>query len=87
MRADFSISKVSKMNERLTIGEIKLKYPSEWLFLGDPEVSESQGVLAGRVLAHSKMRDEVYREAGRLKCDFGAFLYTGRLPADMDVLL
>jgi hypothetical protein len=71
------------MEEVLPIEEIENRYPSEWVLLADPEVDEHLRVLRGRVVLHSKDRDEVDREAIRLRLKSSAFHYTGEIPEDM----
>ena len=51
------------MPEVLTIDEINERFPDEWVLIGDPEADESLEVLRGKVLCHSKERDEVYQAA------------------------
>jgi hypothetical protein len=70
------------MNEVLTIDEIKTRYPSEHVLLGDPQVNEHRQVQAGRVLWHSKDQDEVYRKATELRPRRAAYVYTGTTPDD-----
>ena len=55
------------MNEMMSIGEIHARFQSEWVLLEDPETTESLEVKSGRLLWHSKDRDEVYRKASN--CD------------------
>jgi hypothetical protein len=75
------------MAEVLTIDEIENRFDSEWVLLEDPEVDESQRVIGGKVLCHSKDRDEVYRKAIELRPRHSATIYTGELPADAVVIL
>ncbi|MGH7964358.1 MAG: alpha/beta hydrolase-fold protein [Candidatus Binatia bacterium] len=76
-----------KMTEILSAQEIQTRYDGEWVLIGDPEVDASLTVQRGRVLWHSKDRDEVYRQARLLKPKHSAFLFMGRLPKDMAVVL
>lgn len=75
------------MSEILTIQEMQSRYDGEWLLIGDPELDVSLRVQRGRVLWHSKNRDEVYRQARLLKPKRSAFLFVGSLPKDMEVVL
>jgi hypothetical protein len=75
------------MNEFLSLAEIQARFESEWVLLEDPETTESLEVKSGRVLWHSKDRDEVYRKARELRPKHSALLYTGRLPEKMVVVL
>ncbi len=62
----------------MTIKEIELSFDSEWVLVGDPVTDESLNVLRGRVLHHSKDRDEVYRRGLELRPERVAILYLGR---------
>jgi hypothetical protein len=75
------------MAETLSIQEIQARYDGEWVLIGDPEVDASLHIQRGQVLWHSKDRDEVYRQARKLKPQHSAFLFIGRLPEDMEVVL
>lgn len=75
------------MTEILSLSEIQARYDGEWVLIGDPEVDASLVVQRGRVLWHSKNRDEVYRQARLLKPKHCAFLFVGRLPKDAEVVL
>ncbi len=75
------------MAEILSIQEIQSRYDGEWVLIGDPEVDASLVVQRGFVLWHSKNRDEVYRQARLLKPKHCAFLFVGRLPKDVEVVL
>ena len=75
------------MTEVLSLAEIQARYDGEWILIGDPEVDASLNVERGQVLWHSKNRDEVYRQARLLKPKHSAFLFMGRLPKDMAVVL
>jgi hypothetical protein len=44
-------------------------------------------VLRGKVRSHSKDRDEVYREAVKLRPKRFAMLYTGTIPEDTAIVL
>jgi hypothetical protein len=75
------------MEKILSAQEIQARYDGEWVLIGDPEVDASLNVQRGRVLWHSKNRDEVYRQARLLKPKHCAFLFVGRLPKDAEVVL
>jgi len=75
------------MKEVMSLVEIKTRFESEWVLLEDPETTELLEVQRGKVLWHSKDRDEVYRKARELKPKHSAVLYTGRLPEEMVVVL
>ena len=75
------------MVEEMTIEEIESKFDSEWVLIGDPRTDEPLDVLGGRVLCHSKDRDEVHREAVSLRPKRSAVVYTGEIPEDTAVVL
>ena len=75
------------MNEVLSLAEIQERFAAEWVLLEDPQTTESLTVTGGRVLWHSKDRDEVYRKARELRPKHSAILYTGKLPEEVAVLL
>ena len=75
------------MNDVMTIADIEANFDSEWVLVGDPVTDEEFHVLAGRVLAHSRDRDEVDRKLLALRPSRYAAWYTGRLPEDMAVVL
>ena len=75
------------MNEVLTITEIQSQFHSEWILVGDPQTDDSLQVQSGKVIYHSKDRDEVYRKAVELRPKRFAMLYTGTLPKDTAIVL
>lgn len=75
------------MNEVISLAEIKKRFKSEWVLLEEPETTETLEVTSGRVLWHSKDRDEVYRKARALRPRHSAIIFTGVLPKDAVVVL
>jgi hypothetical protein len=75
------------LSDVLTIDEIQTRYDSEWILLEDPVTDATLEIRAGKVLWHSKDRDEVYRKAVELKPKRFATLYTGRMPANSAIVL
>lgn len=75
------------MNETLLLEEIERRFDSEWVLLEDPETTPDLEIIRGKVLWHSKDRDEVYRKAIELRPKHSAILYTGTIPEDMAVIL
>jgi hypothetical protein len=75
------------MSDVLTIAEIETQFTSEWVLVSDPQTNDDLEVQSGKVLYHSKDRDEVYREAVRLRPKRFAMLYTGTLPQDTAIVL
>ncbi len=75
------------MEQEMTIEQIQSQFESEWVLVGDPQTNEALEVLSGRVLHHSKDRDEVYGKAIALRPHRSAMLYTGEIPEDMVIVL
>ena len=75
------------MAEIMSIEEINARFDSEWVLIEDPETTELFEVKRGKVLWHSKDRDEVYRKAMELRPKHSAFLYIGKPPKDMVIVL
>ncbi len=69
----------------LTKEQMKAKYPNQWLLVTDYEVDASTSLRKGRVVAHSKDREEIHRA---LKKHLGNLCihFTGSLPRDTGVL-
>ena len=75
------------MDQILTLAEIERRFDSEWVLVEDPQTNEALEVRSGKVLWHSKDRDEVYRKAVELRPRRFAMLYTGRMPKDTAIVL
>jgi len=75
------------MNEIMTYAEISRDFDSEWVLIEDPTTGPDLNVQTGRLLWHSKSRDEVYRKARELHPRHSAVLYVGKMPADVAVVL
>lgn len=75
------------MESVLTIKEIEVQFPAEWVLVEDPTTNELMEVERGKVLHHSKDRDEVYRRAVELRPKSFAMLYTGKIPKDVAIVL
>jgi hypothetical protein len=75
------------MDKELTIEEIRSQFDSEWVLIEDPRTDEKLNVLGGKVLHHSKDRDEVYRQAVSLRPKRSAVIYTGEIPEETEVVL
>ncbi len=75
------------MSDLLTTAEIKSRYPSEWVLIGEPQLDEMSRLLGGKVLFHSPVRDEVYRKAVEYHLPHFAVRYLGSLPENMALVL
>ncbi len=75
------------MDAEMTIEEIESRFESEWVLIEDPRTDSTLRVLGGRVLHHSRDRDEVYRKAVTLRPKRSAIIYTGEIPEETAVVL
>jgi len=69
------------MNDVMTMQEIEARFDSEWVLIVDPEYERDVHVKRGRVVCHSKDRDEVHRKALDLRPKHFAVYYIGDIPA------
>jgi hypothetical protein len=77
----------SSMDEILTFSEIKSQFESEWVLVEDPQTNDALEVQSGKVLYHSKDRDEVYRKVVECRPQRFAMLYTGKMPENTAIVL
>jgi len=76
------------MNDVLTFEEMKERFPREWVLIGDPMSDDQLRLKGGKVLFHSKDRDETDRKALELRPPYFAIRYTGPIPeAGLEMLL
>ncbi len=75
------------MNDVMTIAEIEAQFDSEWVLLDSQQTDEHLHVLCGKVVSHSKDRDEVYRKAVELRPKRSAILFTGTMPDGTAIIL
>jgi hypothetical protein len=75
------------MDQVLTAEQIGKRFDSEWVLLADPSVDERGQITSGRVVAHSKDRDEVYRVDIQLRLNVSATLFTGKMAQDSAIIL
>ena len=71
------------MSDVLTIAEIEAQFIVDWVLVDEPQTNEALEVQSGKVLAHSKYRDEVYREAVR----FGLIVVGATVEGPLDDVL
>jgi hypothetical protein len=71
----------------LSLQEIIASFRSEWVLMEDPQVDSHQRLTGGKVLFHSKDRDETYRKAAELRPKRFAVYYTGTIADDAAVVL
>jgi hypothetical protein len=75
------------MDEVMTIAEIESAFESEWVLVEDPQTNEALEVQGGKVLYHSRDRDEFDRKVLEFRPKRFAVLYTGTLPEGMETIL
>lgn len=76
------------MSELLTIEQMGVRFPREWVLIADPVTDGNLDVKAGTVLFHSRDRDETDRKAIELRPGRCAIFYMGRIPEEgMELLL
>ena len=74
------------MAERVqTIATLKRRYPKEWLLLTHVVTDELTRPVRGKLVAHSKNRDEIYDRLSKMRGKLGV-LYTGEIPRKLAVL-
>ena len=75
------------IEQEMTIQEIENQFENEWVLVGDPETTETLEVIKGKILHHSRDRDEVYRKAVALRPKRSAMLFTGKMPENTEIVL
>jgi hypothetical protein len=75
------------MADYLTRAEIEARFAGDWVLVGDPQTDEALEIKGGRVLSHSKDRDEVYRQAIALRPQRSAILNLGKMPESVAINL
>ncbi len=68
------------MSEDLTLSEIEARYPLEWVLIDDVQISPTMELQGGKVLWHSKDRDQVDQKAMELRPKHFAVRHTGPGP-------
>ena len=67
------------------IAKIKRRYPKEWLLLTHVVTDELTRPVQGKLVAHSKNRDEIYDRLSKMRGKLGV-LYTGEILRKLAVL-
>ncbi|MCI0630330.1 MAG: hypothetical protein L0Y44_06705 [Phycisphaerales bacterium] len=71
----------------LSEAQINERFVDEWVLVDQLQTNEKLEVLRGRVLFHSKNRDEVDQKAIELRPKRFATLFTGNVPSDTIIIL
>jgi len=70
-------------SETFTLAEIETRYDNEWILVENAEFDANDTFIRGKVLYHSKNRDDVYRKDLELRPRSAAYLYTGPTPENI----
>jgi hypothetical protein len=75
------------MAERVqTMTSLKRRYPKEWLLLTHVTADELTRPIRGKLVAHSKNRDDIYDRLSHLRAKSTCITYTGPIPKDLAVV-
>jgi len=75
------------MSQVMSVETIKEQHAGEWVLIAYTELDEEMCVIRGEVLAHSRDRDEIYRQLPTVKGRQVAVEYMGEVPEDLAVVL
>ncbi|MCD5390344.1 hypothetical protein LR007_00510 [candidate division NPL-UPA2 bacterium] len=67
------------------VEQIKKRYPNQWLLITDYETDESTMVKKGRLVAHSKCRDDIHNKLSQYGGNI-CIQYSGKLAKDAGVV-
>ena len=67
------------MGEISTVKEFEKKYHDEWLLIEVLEENECEEPVKGKLIAHSKVRDEIYEKLKKTTGDICLF-FAGEIP-------
>lgn len=71
----------------LTLSQMEAQYASEWVLVEDPQTNAALEVESGKVLYHSRNRDEFDRKVLEFRPKRFAVLFTGGPQEDMEFVL
>lgn len=66
----------------LSVEEISTQYKDEWVLIEVQETDAEGNPTKGRVIAHSKDREETYRALRKTSVGDVAHFYTGAIPKE-----
>ena len=77
------------MTEIMTLAEMEKHFPSEWVLIDQIEADQDDHIRRGKVVYHSKDRDEVWRQACTLPISrhIAVHFMGDRFLPDMEYLL
>jgi hypothetical protein len=67
--------------------DIKKAFKDQWVLIEVEKVDESFNVVEGKVLAHSKDKNEVYQKLLRTRPKEFSIEYTGVIPEDLAIVM
>ena len=70
------------MNELLSYNEIQRRYDGEWVLIAYTEMDDFE-VVAGEVIAHSSIEQEIYKLLPLGRGRNISIEYVGKVPADI----
>ena len=68
------------------LSALKRRYPKEWLLLTNVVADELTRPIKGKLVAHSKNRDEIYERLAHIRAKSVSIEYTGKVPKDLVVV-
>lgn len=68
------------------IARIKRRYPKEWLLLTNVVADELTRPIKGKLVAHSRNRDDIYDRLPHLRAKSVCITYAGPIPKDLAVV-
>ena len=75
---------MAKRIEKLSA--LKRRYPKEWLLLTNVVADELTRPIKGKLVAHSKNRDDIYDRLSNIRAKSVSVEYTGKIPKDLVVV-
>jgi len=66
--------------------EIRQQYAGQWVLIEYQQLDEQLNVVAGEVVAHSPVKEEIYKHLLQTKGKNIAIEYAGELPQDLAVM-
>lgn len=75
------------LNTFMSMADIEKQFDNEWVLLEDPETTDLLKVTRGKLLWHSKDRDEIDRKSLELRPKSSAIPYIGKRPAEVVYML
>ena len=68
------------------LSTLKRRYPKEWLLLTNVVADNLTRPIKGKLVAHSKNRDDIYDRLAHIRAKSVSIEYTGKIPKDLVVV-